>query len=142
MGPTVERTYDRAGTYNEILTVTCANGESDVDFAIVTVADRRDPARPVPGIHAVYFPTSGLRAGDPIEFQVRARRTIEGVDRWDFGDGSPGQTVRSNVDPDQHAHVGYARAIHRFRKPGRYIVSVARTTSFGNAVDRLVVDVE
>ena len=83
-----------------------------------------------------------MQANDPIEFQVRARRTIEGVDVWDFGDGTQPVTVRSNLNPDQHADGGYAKVIHRYQKAGQYLVTVRRDTSTGSAVDRLMVEVQ
>ena len=141
-GPTVTQIYEQPGTYNEVLWVTGQDGSTSVDFAIVTVADRQHPDEPVPGIHATYYPSFGMQANDPIEFQVRARRTIEGVDVWDFGDGTQPVTVRSNLNPDQHADVGYAKVIHRYQKAGQYLVTVRRDTSTGSAVDRLMVEVQ
>ena len=125
-----------------MLEVTDQHGNVDVDFAIVKVADRNAPEADIPGIHPVYFPTEGIQAGDPVLFKVRARRTTEGVDVWDFGDASPKVTVRSNVDTSSHAADGYASTVHRFRKAGRYIVAVQRKTSTGNATGHLLVHVE
>jgi len=143
-GETAERVYRRPGVYNEILTVTDANGNSDVDFAVVKVVPPGGTWNSVPIIHATYHPSIGIRAGDPIVFKVRARYTSEGLDVWDYGDGSPTETVRSNTDPSTHARegIGYANTVHRFQKPGRYIVTVRRATSLGTATDRLVVRVE
>ena len=143
-GKSIERVYRRPGIYNEILTVTDAKGNTDVDFAIVKVVPEGGTWNSVPTIHATYHPSIGIRVGDPIVFKVRARYTNENVDVWDFGDGSPTETVRSNTDPSTHARdgIGYASTIHRFKKSGRYIVTVQRKTSLGTATDRLVVRVE
>ena len=143
-GETVERIYRRPGIYNEILTVTDTGGNSDVDFAVVKVVPQGGTWNSVPTLHATYHPSIGVRAGDPIVFKVRARYTAEGVDVWDYGDGSATETVRSNLDPSTHARegIGYASTIHRFKKPGRYIVTVRRETSLATATDRLLVRVE
>ena len=140
-GAKIERTYTRPGTYSEILTVTDAAGRTDVDFAIVKVADANQQAN-VPGMHPVYYPTMKLKPGDPITFKVRARNTTEGVDVWDFGDGSAPVTVKSNPDPATHAPDGYAATIHRYEKPGQYVVAVRRETSVGNAIGHLYVVVD
>lgn len=141
-GSRVKRVYDKPGTFSEILTVTDRRGNIDVDFAIVRVVDRSNPDQNPPGIHPVYYPTFGLQTGDPITFKVRARGTTEGVDVWDFGDGSPPVTVRSNVTSATHAPDGYATTIHRYRKPGRHIATVRRTTSRGTATSHLLVVIE
>lgn len=135
-GPTIERTYTRQGTYNEILTVTDDNGNKDVDFAIVKVVAGNNPSV-VPGMHATYFPTTNLRPGTPITFKVRARASTAGIDVWDFGDGSKAVEVKSNVDGSSHAAIGYATTVHRYKNPGRYIVNVRRESSTGTAVDHL-----
>ncbi len=143
-GESVQRVYRRPGFYNEILTVTDVKGNSDVDFAIVKVIPEGGTWNSVPTIHATYHPSIGVRTGDPIVFKVRARYTVEGLDVWDYGDGSPKETVRSNTDTSTHAWdgVGYASTKHRFQKPGRYIVTVSRKTPLGTITDRLVVRVE
>ena len=143
-GRVVRRVYDKPGTYNEVMTVTDSGGNTAIDFAVVKVVDPQKPENSVPTLHATYHPSIGVQAGDPIVFKVRARRTIEGRDVWDFGDGSSPVTVRSNIDTSTHARngVGYASTVHRFEKPGRYIVSVHRNTSSGPATDRLLVHVE
>jgi len=143
-GKFVQRVYHQPGVYNEILTVTDTNGNSDIDFAVVKVVPQGGSWNSVPIIHATYHPSIEVRAGDPIVFKVRARYTSEGRDVWDYGDGSPNETVRSNTDPTKHARegIGYASTVHRFQKPGRYIVTVQRKTSLGTATDRLVVRVE
>src|SRR5581483_1408384 len=88
-GPTVKRTYARPGVYSEVLKITDGTRRIDYDFANVNVVDRDHPDRLPPSIHANYFPTFGLRPGDPVTFQVRTFRTTDGHETWDFGDGSP-----------------------------------------------------
>lgn len=138
-GPTVDRVYDAPGTYSEIVEVKDRDGNRDRDFAIVKVVARDNPDVSPPGVHPVYWPTFDLQPGDPITFLVRARNTVEGVDVWDFGDGSAKVTVRSNTDPDSHAANGYAATLHRYSKPGRYLVEVRRETAAGTAIGHLAV---
>lgn len=140
-GPRVERVYARPGSYSEILEVTDEKGHRDVDFAIVKVMQPGDPTG-VPGMHPTYFPTRDLQPGTPITFKVRARNTTEGTDIWDFGDGSPPVAVQSNTDPSGHAPDGYAATVHRYRTPGRYVVSVRRSTPTGDAIAHLYVVIE
>ncbi len=143
-GKTVQHVYRAPGLYNEILTVTDAEGKSDIDFAITRVVPKDGTWNSIPSIHATYHPQFGIKAGDPIVFQVRARYTSEGSDVWNFGDGSENKTVQSNIDESTHARsgIGYASTTHRFVKPGRYVVSVQRNTSLGTVTDRVVVRVE
>ena len=141
-GAKTERLYTRPGTYSEILKVTDDAGNTDVDFAIVKVADPGSDGSGVPSLHPVYHPSLDLQPGTPITFKVRARNTTEGVDVWDFGDGAEPQTVQSNVDTAPHAPNGYAATVHRYTKPGRYVVSVRRETDAGTAIAHLYVNVE
>jgi len=129
-GETVERTYPKAGFYSEILRVTDDRGNVDYDFASVNVIDRGNPDMALPGIHAVYSPTFGVRAGDPVTFKTRVFNSDRGGETWDFGDGSP--PVRTVSHPgDQHLPDGYAVTVHRFEKPGCYIVHVTHTAANG-----------
>jgi murein DD-endopeptidase MepM/ murein hydrolase activator NlpD len=124
--PRVEKTYDHPGTYSEILKVTDAQGRSAFDFAHVEIVD---PARLddlPPTIHAAFAPTMGLHAGDLVTFKVRTFRTTEGEETWDFGDGSPHVAVRSDGNINMHAPDGYAVTIHRYARPGDYLVRVER----------------
>ena len=56
-GATVERTYDKAGYYSEVLKITDAAGRVDYDFAIVFVVDPKEPDRLPPSIHVASHPT-------------------------------------------------------------------------------------
>ena len=128
-GPLVERRYATAGTYNEILEVTDNTGEVDYDFALVQVIDRKHPTQQPPTIHAAYWPTFGIKPGDEVTFKVRTFRigSDDGEETWDFGDGSPEVTVKSDGNAIALAPDGYAFTTHRFGKPGHYLVSVRRT---------------
>jgi hypothetical protein len=53
-----------------------------------------------------------------VTFKVRAWNTKAGEETWDFGDGSPPATVRSEDD--------YAETVHRYAKAGHYLVRVER----------------
>lgn len=130
-GPSVERTYDRVGTYSEVLKVVDGEGREDYDFAIVQVLDRDDPERLPPTIHAAYGPTFGIKPDDYVTFKVRTFRTTEGSETWDFGDGSPPVMVQSDGNVKPLAKDGYAVTMHRYQKPGHYLVKVERSTRDG-----------
>jgi hypothetical protein len=139
---TVERRYDRPGTYSEILRVTDSEGRSDCDFAVVQVMDPAQPRQLQPTIHACYWPTENLKAGDEVTFKVRTFqvRPSEGRERWDFGDGSPAVEVQSDGNAKTLAKDGYAITTHRYALPGRYLVSVQRSNERGEtATGRLQV---
>lgn len=141
-GPRVERLYERPGSYSEILKVTDVDGRVDYDFAVVQVLDRNRPKVLPPTIHATYWPTFGIRPGDPVTFKVRTFRTREGEERWDFGDGHPPVTVRSDGNAVPLAPDGYAETVHRFEKPGLHVVRVERANAEGmKAVAHLAVRV-
>ena len=88
-GAKVQRTYDKAGSYAEILRVTDSEGNTDYDFNIVQVIDKEHPDRLPPTIHATYAPTWNIHPGYQVTFKVRTFRTTDGEETWNFGDGSP-----------------------------------------------------
>ena len=142
-GPTVQRTYDRAGVYSEILKVADDRGHVAYDFAIVQVLDRGDTGPLPPGINAAFAPTQDIHAGDPVTFKVRTFGTTDGIETWHFGDGTPPVEVRSDGNVEELARDGYAIAIHRFARPGDYLPRVERTDRRGRkATARLYVHVE
>jgi murein DD-endopeptidase MepM/ murein hydrolase activator NlpD len=130
-GASVERTYERPGMYSEILKVTDADGRVDYDFGIVQVIDRANPKPLPPTIHPNYAPTLGLKPGDPVTFKVRTFRTQEGEERWSFGDGTPEVVVKSDGNAKPLAPDGYAQTVHRFERPGLYVVRVERSNGAG-----------
>ena len=137
-GNTVKRVYERAGEYSEIVKVTDSAGNFAYDFAVVYVIDRKHPERVPPAIHANYYPTFGLRAGDEVTFKVRSFGTQHGEEVWDFGDRSAPVKVRSDGNANQHDPAGYALTRHRYDKAGDYIVTVRRSDEHGyEAVGRL-----
>lgn len=140
-GPTVERTYPKAGYFSEILRITDAAGNVEHDFATVEV---HEPGRPLPPtIHPNYAPTMNVKAGEPVLFRVRTFRTQDGAEQWDFGDGAPPMVVQSDGNKVMHAKDGYARTTHTFARPGTYLVKVERTDALGRtAIGRLQVKVE
>lgn len=140
-GKEIEQKYDAAGTYSEIVKVTDVNGNYDYDFAVVKVYSGGKGEQALPDIHATFYPTTNIKAGDKVYFQVRSRWTTDGHDVWDFMDGTNPVTVKSNIETDNHAQVGYAVTSHRFEKPGDYLVKVHRKTSRGTATARLFVKV-
>ncbi len=142
-GPKVERAYERPGSYCETLKITDAEGRMDYDFAVVQVLDKNHPDELPPTIHAAYAPTFGIKPGDPVTFKVRTFRTQAGKEKWNFGDGSPAAEVQSDGNANPMAADGYAETVHRYAKPGHYLVSVERTGHTGaTAVTRLQVRVE
>ncbi|HXP63126.1 MAG TPA: PKD domain-containing protein [Dongiaceae bacterium] len=141
-GERVERTYEKAGTYCETLKVTDEAGRVDYDFMAVQVIDRAHPDQPPPTIHANYAPTFGIRPGDPVVFKVRTFRDKTGGETWNFGDGTPTVTVKSDANAVRQAPNGYAEARHIYDQPGRYLVSVEHVSAEGvPAVARLQVRV-
>lgn len=141
-GERVERTYEKPGTFCEILKISDEAGRVDYDFMAVQVIDRAHPDQPPPTIHANYAPTFGIRPGDPVVFKVRTFRDKEGGETWDFGDGTPAVTVTSDANAVRHAATGYAETWHKYDKPGYYLVSVEHISAAGvRAVARLRVRV-
>jgi len=143
-GPTARRVYNEPGTHREILKVTDQDGNVDYDFAVVQIIDRDNPTEGPPAIHAVYYPTFDIKAGDEITFKVRTFRigAEEGHETWDFGDGTPIVTVSSDGNAQKLAKDGYAVTTHRYTKPGHYLVRVQRTNDRGEtATGRLHVRV-
>ncbi|MDO8544025.1 MAG: PKD domain-containing protein [Opitutaceae bacterium] len=140
--PTVERTYARAGAYSEMLKVTDPRGNVAYDFAIVQVVDPAQLERLPPAIHPSYAPSIGTRANQDVTFKVRSFRTTHGNESWDFGDGSPRVTVKSDGNVKALAKDGYAVTTHRFAKPGTYIVTVERENEYGmKAIGHLAVEI-
>jgi len=129
-GPTVERTYDKPGTYSDILKVTDEEGRFDYDFAVVQIIAKDHPDQLPATIHASYHPAFEVNPGDEVTFKVRTFRTAEGREEWDFGDGSPKVSVKSEGGGSRNPQ-GYAATTHRYQKPGDYIVRVERTDQHG-----------
>lgn len=121
------RTYDKPGCYSEVLKVTGKDGSTAYDFAVVQVINREQPSDLPPMIHPNYWPTQNIKPGDPITFKVRTFGTTEGNEVWDFGDGTPKVTVKSDGNAKKLDPNGYAVAKHSYNKPGDYIVRVERT---------------
>jgi hypothetical protein len=145
-GAQVRRSYPRSGKYSELLKVTDADGRVDYDVCPVEVFSREHPDLLPASIHATYWPTLDLKAGDEVTFLVRSFgiSRAEGRERWDFGDGSPPVEVQSDdAKNDVHAKDGYVTTTHRYAKPGHYLVSVSRTNNRGEtATARLHVRIE
>ncbi len=131
-GAKVKRTYDKAGEYNEILKITDAAGRVDYDFAVVQIIDKEHPDKLPSTIHAAFYPTCHINPGDEITFKVRSFRTQHGREVWDFGDGSPKVTVRSDGNANVHDPNGYAVTTHRYKTPGNYIATVRRKNEHGH----------
>ena len=126
-GPTPLRSYDKPGSYSEVLKVTDADGRSAYDFANILVLNREKPDPTPPRLHATHYPTFGIQAGDPVTFKVRCFETTDGQETWNFGDATRPVTTRSDGNVDQHAPDGYSIITHRFARAGHYLVQVQRT---------------
>ncbi len=134
-GPVIERKYDTPGVYSEILRITDDRGNADYDFAVVQVIAKQsrdaESEKVPPSLHANYSPSMGLKPRQSITFKVRAFRTTHGEETWDFGDGSPPVTVKSDGNIDKHAKDGYALTTHAYEKAGDYIARVERSNRRG-----------
>jgi hypothetical protein len=140
-GPVAARSYPRTGTYSEILKITTDGGDEAYDFAVVQVLDPAQKRLP-PAIHAAYYPTRTIRAGEPVIFKVRTFCTTQGEETWDFGDGTPPVKVKSDGNAQVHAKDGYARTEHVYAKAGCYIARVERANDLGEmAIAHLCVEV-
>ncbi len=107
------------------------------------VIDSQHPTRVPPTIHANYYPTFGLKAGDQVTFNVRSFATQQAEEVWDFGDKTAPMTVRSDGNANHHDPAGYAVTYHRYQKPGDYIVTVKRCNEFGyEAIGHLYVHID
>jgi hypothetical protein len=141
-GARVERLYQKAGAYSEVLKVTDSRGRVGYDMATVQVLSKEQTNNFPPTIHAAYAPTFGIRAGDEVTFKVRTFRTTAGGETWDFGDGSPRVEVQSDGNAKPLGKDGYAVTQHRYVTAGEYIARVERTNERGEtAVARLAVEV-
>lgn len=144
-GARVEHVFTAPGRYGPTLQVTDADGRVDYDFAKVTVAAPGQASTGRCYLHASYWPTKNIRAGDEVTFLVRSFRfrPAQGDEVWDFGDGSPTVRTQSDGAVDSRNKDGYAATKHGFEKPGDYIVTVRRSNDDGQwAVDKLDVRVQ
>jgi hypothetical protein len=144
-GAKVKHVYAKPGRFRPTLKVTDVEGRVDYDFGKVTVADPDVPPGRRCYLHASYWPTKDIRAGDEVAFLVRSFRfqPPRGDEVWNFGDGSPAVRTQSDGAVNHRNKDGYAVTKHRFEKPGYYIVAVERKGDDGQwAVDKLDVRVE
>jgi murein DD-endopeptidase MepM/ murein hydrolase activator NlpD len=142
-GSRVERRYDQAGEYSEILKVSDSSGNIAYDFAVVQVIDRANPDAVLHSIHAAYSPTLNLHPADMITFKARTFGTTDGQETWDFGDDTPTVTTHSDGNVTKLAPDGYASTTHRYKAPGDYFVHVERSDRKGRkATARLHVHID
>ena len=135
-GARLAKTYAAPGTYSETLKVMDKVGSVSYDFATVNVLEKGHPEKDPPTIHAVFWPSLGVRAGQELTFKVRSFGITTGEEAWDFGDGARAAT-KSDGNVNMHAKDGYAMVTHLYTRPGDYIVTVHR----GNARTNLWVRV-
>jgi murein DD-endopeptidase MepM/ murein hydrolase activator NlpD len=130
-GAKVGRRYAKPGRYSEILRVEDGKGAVAYDFVRVLVVDPAEADVFPPNVHAAYWPTEGLKAGDPVTILVRTFRTPPGTETIDFGDGSESAKVRSGSDTGNLDPNGYASVVHRYEQPGDYLVRIDRENEQG-----------
>ena len=134
--------YPQPGTYISRLKVTDARGRIDFDFARAKIFSRTDIDTQPPRVHLSYFPTLDLKPGTEITFKARAFNNTANEETWDFGDGSPLVTTRSDGNVDQHAD-GYVTVRHSYERADHYLVHVSRPGADGSpAEDRLHIHIE
>jgi murein DD-endopeptidase MepM/ murein hydrolase activator NlpD len=126
VGASVQRRYGKPGTYSEVLKVTGADGAVGYDFAVVQVLDPAATGQLPPSIQAAYAPSLGVKAGQRVTFKVRTFRTTHGEETWNFGDGTPPVSVKSDGNVKALAKDGFAITEHRFARAGDYLVRVER----------------
>lgn len=124
-----EHTYTKPGSYSEILKITGPGRSASYDFAIVQVIGA-DLVNIPPAIHPSFHPTTHLKPGQEITFNVRTFRDAGG-ETWNFGDGSPPVNVTSDGNAKALAKDGYAITHHTYNQPGDYIVSVEHVNARG-----------
>ncbi len=137
-GARVEHTYPRPGFFHETLKVTDEEGNTDYDFVVIKVISKEQPDKYPIGLHAAYWPSLGIKPGDPVTFKVRsfgAAPDDESDEIWDFADGSGKVSVHSDGNQNKLAEDGYAITQHRFEKPGHYVVTVKRKYSNGQTAN-------
>jgi len=130
-GAVQKKIYNKPGEYSEILKVTDSKDNVDYDFTVVQVFDKENPEKRIPTIHAGFYPTLGIEPGDPVAFYVRTFYGGTGNEIWDFGDGTPKLSVKSDSIPKDPSQGKYAETLHSFSNPGHYIVKVERSNEHG-----------
>lgn len=129
--PRAERAYARPGAYVAALWVEDRDGRRDVDFARVKVFSRETTEDAIPTLFATYWPTTGVRPGDPVDFRIWPQGgRIQGI-RVDFGDGAA-----------LEGYAPYSAVAHKFRAPGIYVVTVSGSSGDLRATEKLKVVVE
>lgn len=140
-GAKFEHTYTKPGSYSETVKVTDDAGHTSYDFAIVQVIGSDEKNIP-PAIHPSFSPTMNLKPGTEITFKVRTFRD-QGGETWNFGDGTPPVSVKSDGNAKALANDGYAVTQHSFANAGDYIVTVEHTNERGErAIGHLWVKLE
>ena len=130
-GAVQEKIYNKPGEYSEILKVTDSNGNVDYDFTVVQVFDKENPEIRIPIIHTSYYPTLGIKPGDPVSFFMRSFLGGARNEIWDFGDGTPILNFKSESIPKKCQNGKYAKAVHSFSDPGHYIVKAEHLNDNG-----------
>ena len=123
--------------------MTDSNGHTGYDFAVVQVRLKDDLRKTIPVMQAAYHPSLNIKTGEPVTFLVRTFNTAVDNETWDFGDGSPMVTTKSET-PVRPYHIitRFAEISHSFVNPGQYIVRVERADENGyKAITHLCIEV-
>jgi len=137
-GARVEHNYPQPGFFHETLKVTDAAGNIDYDFVVIKVVSKEQSDKYPIGLHAAYWPSFGIKPGDPVTFKVRsfgAAPEDKSNEVWDFGDDSQKVSVHSDGNQNKLAEDGYAITQHRYEKAGHYVVTVKRKFSNGQTAN-------
>ena len=130
--PTVERTYAKPGVYSEMLKVTDSDGPGRL-----RLRGRQRRRQGPPGAAAAVDPRRLLRRRSASSRATRSRswcaRSARPTARRPGTSATAARrsTVQSDGNVVQLAKDGYAATVHRFEKPGIYLVRVSRTNKQG-----------
>jgi len=127
-GCVVRRRYEAPGTYTERLDITDAAGGRGTGFVIVRIANEARDEPPL--AHINYYPMTGIKPGDPIDFTFFQAYMEEEL-RIDFGDGT-----------SMGAEGNLTEAAHAYAESGQYLVTFEGRGAGGRGVFRTQVVIE
>lgn len=115
-GARAGKVYREPGVYVAELWVEDREGRKDVDFCRVKVFPARGRTDGIPTLFLTHRPTMGIAPGREVTVRGWVQAEQDAPMLLDFGDGSPPVNYRS-----------YDEVIHRFEKPGLYVVTATAT---------------
>jgi hypothetical protein len=129
-GSTAERVYRQPGFCSAVLHVTDATGASITILQWWPRTAQANSRRRFTRSTSRRLASS--QPGDPVMFLMRTFRTTDGREAWDFGGGSPWVEAQCDGNMAPVAKGSHARTVHRYQKPGQYVVRVERTNRRGH----------